>query len=149
MAKRGSNYTAIGRKIRNISKNQSEIARVLGLTQQSVSGKFNGKIAISVVDLEKLSAHFNCPIIYFFLPENVNIAQAELIINMLGNFHDGLLTALRDLASRPGYVQTYVADMATKGMSLYDQGHRDSLGVTSDDDGAGEVRPVPAAVPAG
>ncbi len=149
MARRGSNYTAIGRKIKNISKNQSEIARVLGLTQQSVSGKFIGKIAISVADLEKLSAHFNCPIIYFFLPENVNIAQAELIINMLGNFHEGLLAALKDLSSRPNYIQSYVADMASKGMSLYDQGHKDSLGVSSDDDGAGEVQPVPAAVPAG
>lgn len=149
MSRRGANYTQIGKKIAALSKNQAELSQVLGLTQQSISGKLNGKIATSIDDLEKLSKHFDCPIIYFFLPENVNVAQAELIINMLGNFHDGILTALKNLASRPGYIQSYVADMATKGMGLYDQGHKDALGVPSDDDGAGEVRPVPAAVSAG
>ena len=137
MSRRGANYTQIGKKIAALSKNQTELSQVLGLTQQSISGKLLGKIATSIDDLEKLSKYFDCPIIFFFLPVNVNVAQAELVINMLGNFHEGLLSALQTLSSRPGYVESYVADMASKGMSLYDQGHKDALGVTSNDPGAG------------
>jgi transcriptional regulator with XRE-family HTH domain len=128
MAKRGDNYTPMGKKIYALAKNQAELADILKLTQQSVSGKLNGKIATSIEDLETLSQYYRCPVIYFFLPLNVSVAQSELILQMLSGFHENLMAALNALASRPEYVQTYVAEMAVKGMALYDQGQKDSLG---------------------
>ena len=68
MARRGVNYTDLGRKIAGLSKNQSELATVLELTQQSISGKLTGKIAVTLRDLETLSKHYDVPMVHFFTP---------------------------------------------------------------------------------
>lgn len=58
-------YTLMGRRIAELVTNQKELAQVLGLTQQSVSGKLRGRIAISLAELRMLSDHFDVPIFYF------------------------------------------------------------------------------------
>lgn len=67
---RGS-YTKLGMKIYGLCSTQRQLAEVLQLTQQSVSGKLTGKIAITMKDLENLSEHFDVPMAYFVLPESV------------------------------------------------------------------------------
>jgi transcriptional regulator with XRE-family HTH domain len=65
MARRGARYTLLGKKIAALAVNQSEVAQVLGLTQQSVSGKLTGKIAVTLKDLELLAQNYRVPLIYF------------------------------------------------------------------------------------
>ncbi len=83
MGSRSRKYTPMGRKIAELSVNQAEIARILGLTQQSVSGKFTGKIAITVRDMEKLSTYFDVPMVYFVSPESVTIEAARAYMQIL------------------------------------------------------------------
>ena len=71
MARRGSRYTDLGRKISNLAANQGELAQVLELTQQSISGKLGGKIAVTLKDLEILSRNYKVPMIYFFTSPEV------------------------------------------------------------------------------
>ena len=73
MARRGSRYTDLGRKISDLSVNQVELASVLELTQQSISGKLTGKIAVTLKDLEIMSKHYNVPMLYFFSPAEVTV----------------------------------------------------------------------------
>jgi len=65
MARRGSRYTDLGRKISRLAPNQSELSEVLELTQQSISGKLTGKIAVTLKDLDLLARHYKVPLIYF------------------------------------------------------------------------------------
>ena len=44
---------------------------MLGLTQQSVSGKMRGKIAVTVRDMEKLAEKYGVPTAYFLMPEHI------------------------------------------------------------------------------
>jgi transcriptional regulator with XRE-family HTH domain len=125
MAKRGSNYTPLGRKIKALAKNQSEIAQVLGLTQQSISGKFCGKIAVSIDDLEKLSAHFDVPIVYFFMDSAVDALRAKMVSDMLKTFDNEFINALGQMTKRPAHVQNAVSSMARQAVILYDQGQMD------------------------
>lgn len=71
MARKGARYTAIGAKLAQLAVNQSELAQVLRLTQQSVSGKLTGKIAVTLKDLELLAAHYDVPLIYFVAADPV------------------------------------------------------------------------------
>jgi transcriptional regulator with XRE-family HTH domain len=71
MAKIGSRYTDLGRKISNLGSNQVELSKILELTQQSISGKLTGKIAVTFKDLEMLSKKFDVPIVYFFSSADV------------------------------------------------------------------------------
>lgn len=132
MAKRGSNYTDLGRKIKALAQNQTELSSILGLTQQSISGKLCGKIAVSIDDLEKLAAYYKVPFIYFFLDEGADVERADLIIKMMNTFTDPLISALYRLSQRPEYMQAYVADMAVRGMNIYQQGVRDGSAATDD-----------------
>jgi hypothetical protein len=77
MAKRGASYTPLGRKIFKLARNQAELAKSLMLTQQSVSGKLNGRIAITLEDLERLSEQYEVPLLYFMTPENVTPDMAR------------------------------------------------------------------------
>ena len=77
MARVSSRYTDLGRKISTLAKNQGEISQVLELTQQSVSGKLTGKIAVTLNDLEILSKHYDVPIIYFFTAPEVTAELAH------------------------------------------------------------------------
>lgn len=76
MARRGANHTPIGKKISALAKNQAELAQLLGLTQQSISGKMTGKIAVTLKDLEKLSEHYRVPVTYFVSGEHITPALA-------------------------------------------------------------------------
>ena len=64
----------MGLRIARLARNQEEIATVLGLSQQSVSGKLRGEIAISLEDLILLAKHFHVSPSYFFMDENVSQA---------------------------------------------------------------------------
>ena len=83
MASRSKKHTPMGRKIAAIAGSQAEIAKVLGLTQQSISGKMTGKIAITVKDLEMISAHYSIPMIYFVSPEIVTVEATRAYMKML------------------------------------------------------------------
>ncbi len=76
-------YTPLGRKVGRLAKNQTELAQVLGLSQQSVSGKLSGKIAVTLRDLEQLAAHYRVPLIYFVTPEAVTKDEALSLERML------------------------------------------------------------------
>lgn len=92
MDRRSNKHTPMGRKIAALAVNQAEIARILGLTQQSVSGKFTGKIAITVKDMEILSAAFDVPMIYFVSPEIVTIEAARAFMKIMAGPPETLQT---------------------------------------------------------
>ena len=83
MASRSKKHTPMGRKIAAIVGSQAEVAKVLGLTQQSISGKMTGKIAITVKDLEMLSTFYDIPMIYFVSPEIVTVEATRAYMKML------------------------------------------------------------------
>ena len=83
MGRRSTKHTPMGRKIAELSRSQAEIATILGLTQQSISGKFTGKIAITIRDMETLSAHFQVPMIYFVSPPEVTVEAARSFMQIL------------------------------------------------------------------
>ncbi|MHC4247741.1 MAG: helix-turn-helix domain-containing protein [Planctomycetota bacterium] len=58
-------YTEVGHRIAALGKRQKHIARVLGVTQQTVSEKLRGECAILLSDLEKLSKAYGVPLTYF------------------------------------------------------------------------------------
>ena len=76
-------YTPLGRKVGRLAKNQTELAEVMGLSQQSVSGKLSGKIAVTLRDLDQLAAHYRVPLIYFVTPEAVTKDEALSLERML------------------------------------------------------------------
>ena len=64
-AKRGlAAYSKYGKRISALGL-QREIAKALGLSQQTVSKKLRGVILLTVPDLEKLSKKFKVPMTYF------------------------------------------------------------------------------------
>lgn len=83
MGRRGDKYTSMGKKIHALGANQAILASILSLTQQSVSGKLTGKIAITVCDMEKLSAYFDVPMVYFVSPEIVTVEASRAYMKIL------------------------------------------------------------------
>ena len=75
MAKKVRAYTDIGYRIADLGKRQRQIAKVLRVSQQTVSKKLRGETAILLSDLQKLAAHYKVPLTYFFEEEG---APAEL-----------------------------------------------------------------------
>lgn len=71
MARKVLSYTQLGQRIASLVQSQEEVARILNLTQQSVSGKLRGEIAISLEDLQRLAKHHDVPLSYFFLQREV------------------------------------------------------------------------------
>lgn len=59
-------YTPLGKQIAALVQNQTDLAQILDLTQQSISGKLTGKIAVSMEDMLTLAEHFKIPMFYFF-----------------------------------------------------------------------------------
>ena len=59
-------YTRLGTRIAALAEGQDELADVLDMSQQSVSKKLRGKVGILVSELERLSAHYRVPMVYFF-----------------------------------------------------------------------------------
>lgn len=58
-------YTAMGERIAGFGK-QYELARLLGVSQQTISKKLRGECAVSVSDLETLARRLHVPIGAFF-----------------------------------------------------------------------------------
>jgi transcriptional regulator with XRE-family HTH domain len=78
MGRKRGRYTPLGEKIGSLATNQAELAEVLDLTQQSVSGKLTGKIAVTLHDIEVLSEHYNIPLIFFLTPPQVTVHLARV-----------------------------------------------------------------------
>lgn len=79
MIRKNRRYTQLGRKIAGLAKTQAELSTILGLTQQSVSGKLRGRIAITLRDLETLSGHYDVPMLYFLTPEEVSLDKVRTL----------------------------------------------------------------------
>jgi transcriptional regulator with XRE-family HTH domain len=77
MGRKRGIYTPLGEKIARLAENQAELAEVLDLTQQSISGKLTGKIAVTLKDLERLAEHYDVPTIYFLGPDHLTPEQAR------------------------------------------------------------------------
>lgn len=130
MARRGSRYTELGRKISALAKNQAELAGILDLTQQSVSGKLTGKIAVTLKDMEQLSDHYKVPMMYFVSSAIVtpNLASAwERILHGPPELHRTLEIAAD--FPRPFAQQLLKIVQAMHNTASYyaDQWHRDQI----------------------
>lgn len=100
MGRRGANHTPIGKKIYALAANQAELAKILDLTQQSISGKLNGNIAITLKDLELLSAAYAVPLLYFVSGPDVTPARARSWEGIL-NGHRDIQQAIEIFAAFP------------------------------------------------
>lgn len=125
---RQSRRTSMGRKIHALGKRQHELAGILGLTQQSVSGKLTGKIAVTINDLEKLSAACEVPIIYFFLDEGTDPEKARAVESLIGSFPEDTLSMLGRLSKAPKSVRDFILRAAVQSIGLYEDGVRDGNG---------------------
>jgi len=59
-------YTELGVRIASLAKNQRELARVLRVSQQTISKKLRGECAILVSDLETIALHYGVKMGWFF-----------------------------------------------------------------------------------
>jgi len=58
-------YCRIGRRLAELGR-QRELAKALGVSQQTVSKKLRGETAISLSDLERIAKKYNVPFTWFF-----------------------------------------------------------------------------------
>ncbi len=68
MKRRHRKYTAVGKRIAQLGR-QVDIAKALGICQQSVSKKLRGDNAILLSDLERLAKKFKRPLCWFVMSE--------------------------------------------------------------------------------
>ncbi|MHC4202707.1 MAG: helix-turn-helix domain-containing protein [Planctomycetota bacterium] len=59
-------YTRLGGRIAALGDRQRALAKVLRVSQQTISKKLRGETAILVTDLEKLARHYKVHMTYFF-----------------------------------------------------------------------------------
>ena len=59
------NYSRIGTRIAELGR-QVDLAKALGLSQQTTSKKLRGECAIMLSDLERLAKKFKLPLTWFF-----------------------------------------------------------------------------------
>jgi len=59
------NYTRIGSRLAELGR-QADLAKALGVSQQTVSKKLRGECAIMLADLERLAKKFSIPVTWFF-----------------------------------------------------------------------------------
>ena len=78
MARKVRAYTDIGFRIAELGKRQRLIAKVLRVSQQTVSKKLRGETAILLSDLQKLASHHKVPMTHFFakVPVSGELAAA-------------------------------------------------------------------------
>jgi transcriptional regulator with XRE-family HTH domain len=57
-------YTAVGRRMRTLGK-QTELAKVLKVSQQTISKKLRGEVVITLRDIETLAKKFRKPLCFF------------------------------------------------------------------------------------
>jgi transcriptional regulator with XRE-family HTH domain len=67
MARKIGKYTAVGLRIAALGVRQADLAKVLGLSQQSVSKKMRGEVPVFVSDIQKLAKKYKRPMCYFFM----------------------------------------------------------------------------------
>ncbi len=65
MARKVKAYTDIGRRIADLGQRQRALAKVLRVSQQTVSKKLRGETAILLSDLVRLASHYKVPLTYF------------------------------------------------------------------------------------
>ena len=111
-------YTEMGRRIAGLAKNQSELAEVLGLTQQSVSGKLRGTIAITLTDIMTLAANYHVPQMFFFMPEHVTVDQTRDVLKLVMKDYVNLEMARKGLRTYPVQFWQMVADEWKKGVPV-------------------------------
>lgn len=92
MARKVKAYTKIGFRMAELGERQRKLAKVLRVSQQTVSKKLRGETAILLSDLERLASYYKVPLTYFFEeePASGELAQA------LGRVKKGP-AALKDL----------------------------------------------------
>jgi transcriptional regulator with XRE-family HTH domain len=73
----------MGKKIAMLARNQSELADALDLTQQSISGKLCGRIAVTIGDLERLADVYGVPLLYFVTDSHVDVRAAQYWAQLL------------------------------------------------------------------
>lgn len=120
MARRGANYTPLGKKIHTLAKNQAELSEILGLTQQSISGKLNGKIAITLDDLSKLSEYYKVHPMYFADGVNLSPEAANAWAKILdGNLELQAVMEIASTFSKPFAVQLLETTRALRSTASY------------------------------
>ena len=72
-------YTEIGKRISTLANRQRVLAKVLEVSQQTISKKLRGETAILLSDLEKLGSHYKVPLTYFFEKEASAPAVAKAV----------------------------------------------------------------------
>ncbi|MHC4248030.1 MAG: helix-turn-helix transcriptional regulator [Planctomycetota bacterium] len=58
-------YSRIGHRLAELGR-QQELAKALGVSQQTVSKKLRGECAILLSDLERIAKKFKLPVTWFF-----------------------------------------------------------------------------------
>ncbi len=69
MARKVRAYTDIGFRIAELGERQRKLAKVLRVSQQTISKKLRGETAILLSDLERLASHYKVAMTYFFEKE--------------------------------------------------------------------------------
>ena len=59
-------YNRLGKRIAALDDRQSDLGRVLGISQQTISRKLLGQTSVTVADLEKFARHYKVHMRYFF-----------------------------------------------------------------------------------
>ena len=100
--RRSERFGLVGKKVAALAKNQAEIARVLGLTQQSISARLTERTSWSLTDLTKLSKHFDVPDFYFIMPESIDAEHARSISEIVNGDPElvNIVSALKDMPRR-------------------------------------------------
>jgi transcriptional regulator with XRE-family HTH domain len=68
MARKLRQYSAVGKRIATLGR-QVDIAKALGMSQQTVSKKLRGEVVITVSDLKRLAKKFSKPLCWFVMWE--------------------------------------------------------------------------------
>jgi transcriptional regulator with XRE-family HTH domain len=109
MNRRWQKYSQIGRKIAMLGLTQYELAEIMGLTQQSVSGKMTGRISVRLDDLEKLAEHLDLPLLYFFTPESVTADLTRSMVKLLTTPGDARQAVMEGANLPPVFLQQLAA----------------------------------------
>ena len=79
MARKIRAYTAVGKRIASLGNRQRLLAKVLRISQQTISKKLRGETAILLSDLQKLAKHYKVPLTFFFEPEEMSPATSAAL----------------------------------------------------------------------
>lgn len=112
-------YTAMGRRIAGLAKNQIELAEVLGLTQQTISGKMRGTIGVTLSDLKTMAVYYDVPQIYFLMPDYVTADQTRDVSRFIQKDYVNLEMARKGLRKWPVQFWQMVGDEWKKGVPAF------------------------------